>query len=276
MAIRGNDDLAGSQDDHPAVISSIASSCRRGVNRFALVVLVLGLLVALTQAVTSGEGASGSGETNPAVERTLMAGLIEEAQGPGPIKADPAVEVSEVGMLRDRIERIGGRNAIGSEVTRAAKPRDCPALARGAVVDVGAMLPDCGPAAALAADYRSGLGADQTRNIDGFTCSPVPDLQVSCARTPDAATVILLFGPGGRTLDDCGRSPIGEAARLSRVRADGMECNEARKRISVAVAAGTPTEVDGLSCSRVPVSDVETVSCEGGGEALAFTMPTGS
>ena len=242
----------------------------------ALFVLALGVLVAFTEALTRGPAASTPEKETSAVERSLAAGLIEEAKRPGPLNPDPDAAISKVDTLRERIEQEGENNVIGPEVGRAAGSHDCSAAAGGAVVDVKATLPNCEPAAALVAAYRSGLGAGQIRTIDDFTCSPLPDLQVSCTRTQDAASVILLFGPGGPGLDDCRRSPIGESASLSHVRADGIDCNEARERIFAAVAAYKPTDVAGLSCSRTSVGDVETMSCEGGEGSLSFILPAGS
>ena len=240
--------------------------------------IVLAGLVALGLVVATAGSDPSSGEPRAQLGAALAGGLMEEAQRPGGIKPSPKANVKVSETARERVERAGesGGAEIGGEVDRLPKPTRCSGEANGAVVDVSVMGPGCEAAGELVDTYRSGIGSAQPRTVGDITCAPVREsLQVSCSRPTDAMSATLLFGPGGPGLTDCGQSPVGEAAAISRVRAAGLSCNAARRRIFAAVSAEEPTKLDGLICEERSIAAVETVSCEADGASIAFTLPAG-
>ena len=247
----------------------------------ALIGFAFTATIAVAIAIASGGGGqpAGAGELSSEIPAMPAAEIEEVLKNPDEDVPDPKAHVEEAPTIKERVEeaeRRGEKVEIGGELEKAPKPTRCSNAVGGAVVDVTVSGPGCDAVAKLVASHRAGVGS-RPRQVGNFTCTPAPEhLQSTCTRVVDAASVMLSFGPGGRGLTDCGQSPITKDGGLARVRVGGIGCNVARTRIFAAMSAGKPSSIKGMNCTRDTLADVATVSCEGEGDALAFTVPAGT
>jgi hypothetical protein len=241
------------------------------VNRRGLAALGAGCAALILLLVAIG-GRAAEPRSSQAQPDAGLAGAIQEAIQHPRRGASPEADVSEGQTLRERIDR--GRRAgaipeVGGDIEKIPARTSCSRALRRPIVDVMVTGAGCGIAARLAEAYRPG-----SRAIGDFTCT-ADGLRIDCSRSSDPATVVLLLGPGGEGLEDCGQSPLDERATLGFVRAQGVSCDEARRLIFAAIAAGEPLGLKGFACGERAVSGTATIGCRRRDEAVAYSVPPG-
>ena len=259
MALCRQGHLPDSQDHHPAVNG-------RGVSA-----LGAGCAVLIVSLVAIGVGAA-EPRSSPAQPDAALAGAIQDVIEHPRRGASPEADVSQGETVRERIDRArraGAIPEIGGDAEEIPARTSCSQAGRRPIVDVTVTGAGCGIAARLAEAYPSG-----SRAVGDLTCT-AGELRIDCSRSSDAATVVLLLGPGGEGLEDCGQSPLNERATLGFVRAQGMSCDEARRLIFAANAAGKPLGLKGFACTERAVSGIATIGCRRRDETVAYTVPPG-
>jgi hypothetical protein len=269
MALCGQGDLARPQDHHPAVSRSEIAKIL--VERRRPAALVAGLVTAAAFLAADGEGPADTPAARDGHEPAIARAVAEVVDRPG---AGPGPAVTRAPTVRARLERAEARGRpaeTGETVDRFPSRTSCPTAVAGPVVEVTVSGVGCRAADPLVARLTARSRPGPSR-LAGFACLPHP-LRIDCSRAADAASVVLLFGPGGAGLEDCGQSPLDESGALGLVRTRGMSCDDARRRIFAAVSGGEWTELPGFDCAQREVAGVATAICRTGGEEIAFTLP---